>query len=286
MNILLTGAHGFVGHNLAAVLTQAGHRIVAVSRRTGCNFRHMTDPADWRPRLHGIDTVINSVGIIGETRGQRFGALHRDAPTALFHACAAAGIRRVIQISALGADHSAFSAYHLSKRAADDALRELDLDWFVLRPSLIYGRGGTSSALFLRLAALPFIPVIGEGKQMLQPIHIADVAASVLRCLENAAPRQTLDIVGNDTVSFAGWLARMRTAQGLAPARPLKIPPPLAFAAFRLLGRIHPLFQPDNLRMLLTGYHADSAPISAFLGRAPLAFSPDLFFADALEALS
>lgn len=286
MKILLTGAGGFVGRNLAAMLAQAGHRIVPTSRHTGFDFLHMTHPSDWRPHLHDIDAVINSVGIIRETGRQRFVTLHRDAPTALFRACAEAGVRRVIQISALGADHTAFSAYHLSKRAADDALRALDLDWFVLRPSLIYGRGGTSSALFLRLAALPLIPLIGEGKQMLQPIHIADVAATVLRCLGNTHTRQTLDIVGIDTVSFSDWLARMRVAQGLAPTRPLPIRPQLAFAAFRLLRHIHPLFQPDNLRMLLTGYHADPAPIAAFLGRTPLAFSPELFFADAQKALS
>jgi uncharacterized protein YbjT (DUF2867 family) len=286
MNILLTGASGFVGRNLTSVLMQAGHRIVPASRRTGFDFRDMTRPSDWRPHLRGIDAVINSVGIIGESGKQRFVSLHRDAPTALFQGCAEAGIRRVIQISALGADHTAFSAYHLSKRAADDALRALDLDWFVLRPSLIYGRGGTSSALFLRLAALPFVPLIGNGQQMLQPIHIGDVAATVQGCLESPDGRQTLDIVGFDTVSFRDWLARMRAAQGLAPTRPLQIPPHLALAAFRLMRHLHPLFQPDNLRMLLTGYHADPAPIAAFLGRPLQSFSPELFFADAQEALS
>ncbi|HLO62278.1 MAG TPA: NAD-dependent epimerase/dehydratase family protein, partial [Azonexus sp.] len=233
MNILLTGADGFVGRNLTAALTQVGHRIVPASRRTGCDFLHMTDAAYWQPHLRDIDAVINSVGIVGETGRQRFAPLHRDAPTALFQACATAGIRRVIQISALGADHTAFSTYHLSKRTADDALRALDLDWFVLRPSLIYGRGGTSSSLFLHLAALPVVPLIGDGKQMLQPIHIADVAATVLRCLASPDTRQTLDIVGFGTVSFADWLARMRAAQGLPPTRALKIPPRLAFATFR-----------------------------------------------------
>lgn len=286
MNILLTGASGFVGRNLAGALTRAGHRVVPASRQNGCDFTRLTDPADWLPYLHGIDAVINSVGIIGETTRQRFAPLHRLAPVALFEACARAGIRRVIQISALGADHTAFSAYHLSKRAADDALCGLDLDWFVLRPSLIYGRGGNSSALFLRLAALPLIPVIGDGRQLLQPVHIGDVAATVLRCLDTSRTRQTLDIVGNETVAFADWLGRMRHAQGLPPGRLLPIPPRLALAAFRLARYFHPLFQPDNLRMLLTGYHADAAPIAAFLGRPPLAFAPALLFTDALETLS
>ncbi len=286
MNILLTGASGFIGRNVAAVLMQAGHRVIAASRRTGFDFLRMTDPADWLPHLGDIDAVINSVGIIGETRRQRFIPLHRDAPIALFHACAQAGIRRVIQISALGADDSAFSAYHLSKRAADEALLDLGLDGIVLRPSLIYGRGGGSAEFFLRLARLPRIPLVGNGKQALQPVHIADVAAAVLHGL-NARPNgRPLDLVGNESVSFAAWLARMRAAQHLPPARPLTIPPPLALAAFRLLRHIHPLLHPDNLHMLLAGYHTEAGPFAAFLGRPPLPFSPEFFFLDAQEALS
>ncbi len=286
MNILLTGASGFIGRNVAAVLTLAGHRIVPASRRNGFDFQHMTDPADWLPHLGNIDAVINSVGIIGETSRQRFVPLHRDAPIALFHACAQAGVWRVIQISALGADNSAFSAYHLSKRAADEALLDLGIDGIVLRPSLIYGRGGRSAELFLRLARLPFLPVIGDGAQVLQPVHIADVAAAVLRCLNTSPSGQRLDLVGSETVSFVDWLARMRGAQHLPPAPHLAILPPLALAAFRLLRHAHPLLQPDNLRMLLAGYHAEPDPFSAFLGRSPLPFSPELFFLDAPEALS
>lgn len=286
MNILLTGATGFIGGNVATALTQSGHRVVPASRRTGLDFLRMTAVADWLPHLHGIEAVINCVGIIGETRQQRFAALHRDAPIALFQACAKANVRRVIQISALGADDSAFSAYHLSKRAADQALRALDLDWCVLRPSLTYGRGGTSNDLFLRLARLPVLPLIGVGQQTVQPVHIADVVVTVLRGLRTKVVRQSLDIVGNESLSFADWLSRMRAAQGLPPARRLHVPPRLAQAAFQMLRHVHPLFQPDNLRMLLAGYHADSAAITAFLGRPPLPFSPSLFFADAREACS
>ncbi len=286
MNILLTGASGFIGRNIATVLSQAGHHIVPLSRQTGIDFRHMTAPANWLPSLRGIDAVINSVGIIRETRQQPFAPLHRDAPIALFTACAEAGIRRVIQISALGADETAFSAYHLSKRAADEALRTLNPDGLILRPSLIYGRGGGSAEFFLHLASWPVMPLIGDGQQALQPVHIADVVACVLRCLDSPAPGQTIDIVGSETVTFAAWLERMRAAQGLGPGCTLPIPIHWVMSAFQYLRHVHPLCQPDNLRMLLNGYHADPAPLADFLGHAPLDFSPELFFLDAQEALS
>ena len=283
MNILLTGASGFIGRNIATALTGAGHRVTPATRGNGIDFCRMHAPSDWHAHLAGIDAVINSVGIIGESGGQRFAPLHTLAPSALFRACTQAGIRRVVKISALGADETAFSAYHLSKRAADDCLRSLDLDWFVLRPSLIYGRGGKSAQLFMRLAALPRIPVVGDGQQTLQPVHIADVVTTVMRCLTSPQVRQTLDIVGPETVTFADWLQRMREAQGLPRARLVRIPVSLAMAFARLGRHINPILQPENLRMLETGYKADCEPLAHFLGHMPRIAEARRFFTDATE---
>lgn len=285
MNILLTGASGFIGHNIATALSAAGHRIKPVSRSNGVDFCRMLSPADWLAQLEGIDAVINCVGIIGESGAQRFAPLHSLAPAALFRACSQAGIRRVVQLSALGADETAFSAYHLSKRAADDCLRSLDLDWFVLRPSLIYGRGGKSAELFMRLATLPRIPVIADGQQSLQPVHISDVVATVLHSLTTPETRQTLDIVGSETITFAEWLQWMRHVQGLPRARLLRIPFSLAMAGAYLGRYFNPMLQPENLRMLQTGYRADVHPLAQFLGRMPLTVEPSLFFCDVAQKM-
>ena len=283
MNILLAGASGFIGRNVEAALTTAGHQVKPLSRRHGIDVCRMQAPADWLPYLQGVDAVINSVGIIGESGSQRFAPLHTLAPAALFRACSHAGVGRVLQISALGADEKAFSAYHLSKRAADDCLRSLDLDWFVLRPSLIYGRGGKSADLFMRLAALPLIPVIGDGQQKLQPVHIYDVVATVMQSLTSSEARQTLDISGNETITFADWLQCLRQAKGLPRAKLLHIPFPTAMAFAWLGRRFNPLLQAENLRMLQTGCCADVRPLVQFLGRMPLNFEPSLLFSDAMS---
>jgi uncharacterized protein YbjT (DUF2867 family) len=107
MNILLAGAHGFIGLNISTALANAGHNITPLSRRQGVDFAQMLNPVHWLAHLQGIDAVINCVGIIGEVGAQRFEALHSLAPMALFRACAMAGVRRVVQLSALGADASA-----------------------------------------------------------------------------------------------------------------------------------------------------------------------------------
>ncbi len=280
MNILLTGGTGFIGRNLTAALNASGHRIIQVSRRHGIDFTCMQTTANWLPYLENIDAVVNCVGIIGESSSQQFAPLHSYAPIALFQACKQAGVRRVIQISALGADETAFSAYHLSKRSADEYLRGLDLDWFVLRPSLIYGRAGKSAELFMRLAAMPLIPVIGDGQQVLQPVHINDVVATVLECLISTRTKQTLDIVGTETLSFVEWLQLMRHAQGLPCTRLIRLPFRLMLALSHLGRYFNPILQPENLHMLQTGYWADSQPLIQFLGRPPLRVAPHLFFSD------
>lgn len=270
MNILLTGANGFIGRHIHSALMSAGHEIIPVSRLHGFDYSAMQTTDDWLPHLQGVDAVINAVGIIAETRGQTFAALHYQAPVALFHACVETGVKRVVQISALGADEQAFTPYQLSKKAADDALCRLPLQWFVLRPSLIYGPGGRSMQLFQRMAMLPVIPLVGDGRQRIQPVHISDVVATVLRCLNAGHAQITLDVVGASPVYFIDWLQQMRQAHGKAAALTLPIPLRLVSAAARVARFMLPLLHPDNLRMLQQGSVADVQPLAAFLGRMPM----------------
>jgi len=102
--VLLAGAIGFIGRSLTMQLRQAGYEVRPLARSLGQDFNRMLSARDWMLHLHGIDAVINAVGIIGETRRQRFETLHRLAPTALFSAGRQTDVRRIIQISALGAD--------------------------------------------------------------------------------------------------------------------------------------------------------------------------------------
>ncbi|MHC5924050.1 NAD(P)H-binding protein, partial [Streptococcus pyogenes] len=89
----------------------------------------------WRPHLRGVDAVINLVGIFRESRTARFEALHAQGPIALFDACRAEGVRRVVQVSALGADRRAQTPFLASKYRADHHLLGLGLDACVAQPS-------------------------------------------------------------------------------------------------------------------------------------------------------
>jgi uncharacterized protein YbjT (DUF2867 family) len=286
MRILMTGANGFIGRHLTAALIGAGHDVVAAVRAPAglrrafpgvaaiaADLNADTEPEAWLPRLGGVDAVINCAGILQGTRGQSIEAVHYLGPKALFDACAACGVRRVIQISAISAEAAAGTAYARTKRRADDYLRGLDLDWVVLRPSLVYGSGAYGGTSLLRaLAALPVaIPLIGRGDQVFQPIHMDDLCAAVVRIIETPELKHlTLDPVGPDELSLKEILLRLRAWLGLPPAPTLAIPRPLIKALARLgdwIGK-----GPINTTALDQLEYGNAAPARPFveaLGIAP-----------------
>jgi len=280
MRILITGATGFIGGALAAALAQRGHTVVGCAHRraTGAptlavDYMRDVNEADWLPRLRGVDAVINAVGILRERDQARFAEVHHRAPAALFRACRTAGVKRVIQISALGADEGASSAYHLSKKAADDALRRTDLEWTIVQPSVVFGMGGASTRLFLALASLPVIPLVGRGDQPMQSIHIDDLAALIIHLLEqNRGIRQTVHAVGPAAVTLREMLASYRRQLGLGHAHCLPIPVPLMQFAAKVGDALKSgALSTETLGMLLRGNTAEAEGVTQALGRPPRA---------------
>jgi uncharacterized protein YbjT (DUF2867 family) len=277
--VLLTGASGFIGRHVAAALRAAGHEVLAVVRRPrpGAvdeiqgDFGRDLDAGLWRPRLRGVEVVINAAGILRESGRQSFSAVHIQAPRALFDACVEAGVRKVIQISALGADEAAASRFHVSKRSADRYLASLALDWAVLRPSLVFGLGGASTRLFSSLASLPLIPLVGAGEQRVQPVHVDDLAALCVRLVERTQPDgRVLDVVGPGACSMRELLAALRAMLGLGRARFVAVPRAWARAAAALAAPWPDApFDRETLAMLERGSHADPAPFAQALGRPP-----------------
>lgn len=173
----------------------------------------------------------------------------------------------VLQISALGADEQAQSAFHRTKKQADDALLALGVPCVILQPSLVYGPGGASAALFTMLATLPLIPLPGRGTQRVQPVHVDDLSAAVVTIVESGRfTRTRLPVVGPEPVTLRQFLADLRVGLGLPRAR--FVPVPLALVrASSVLGVS--LLDRDVLGMLERGNTADAAPLRALLGRRP-----------------
>ena len=292
MRILVLGASGFIGRALVPRLRARGHLVVGAGRRRvapanlatdrwlSLDFSALTTTVAWRPYLVDVDVVVNATGIFRAARGQTFEVVHECAPCALFAACAVAKVQRVVQVSALGADAAADTVYHRTKYAADGCLSQQPYAWAIAQPSLVFGPDGNSTQAFLRTAALPVLPLFGNGEQYVQPIHIDDLVAALVALAEGAADRHRVALVGPAPMRLVDYWQLLRRGLGLAPARLMPLPMWLV-RVLATVGGLWPgaLLTPDSLRMLRRGNTAAADGTEAVLGFPPR--DPETFLADA-----
>jgi uncharacterized protein YbjT (DUF2867 family)/uncharacterized membrane protein YphA (DoxX/SURF4 family) len=287
MRVLVTGATGFIGSAVVDALLARGHvpvpavRDVAAAKRrwpmlqpVAVDFVRDTDATAWHARLAGVDSVVNAVGILRDSRTQPFDALHDATPCALFDACVDMGVQRVVQVSALGADDGAASRYHLSKRAADRHLLGLPLRASVVQPSVVFAPQGASAGMFLMLATLPVAALPGGGVQRVAPVHLDDVVAAIVAALESDDAPRLVQAVGPDCMPLRDYLDTLRRALGLGPLRVLRVPMPLVRLSARLLQHVPgSLVEPETIAMLERGNCAAPDGLARLLGRTPRAAS-------------
>lgn len=264
MKVLVIGALGFIGRYVVSALRAQGHQVVAAVRPArraelgpgiegvDCDLKRDLDPAIWLPRLAGIDAVVNAGGVL-KGDPHTFEAVHVAAPLALARAAAELGIRRMVQISALGDPRD--GEFVASKHRGDQALLGSDLAVAVLRPSVVYSLTGSygGTSLLRALAAAPgLIPVPGLGRQLIQPVHARDLAEIVVAAstaplveasltaandVDASVPAQASAIyavVGPEQLTIAAFLRQLRRWLGLREAALLPVPMPL----LRLAGWI------------------------------------------------
>jgi uncharacterized protein YbjT (DUF2867 family) len=289
MRVLVVGATGCIGRAVVHALRSRGQTVIAASRAAQDGVRSMhvdftesVDPAAWARRLseQRIDAVVNCVGILIERGAQSFDRLHALGPSELFRGAAAAGVLRIVQVSALGVgdvgDDS--PSYITSKLEADRVLAALPVRHAVIRPSLVYGPGSSSGALFATLASLPAISLPGRGDQAVQPIHVFEVAESIARWLEDEhAANGVHELAGPEAISYRQMLATYREAVGLGVALWLPLPLALMRAGARAAELLpQRVFSSDTLRLLERGNTAFDNAAPRLLRRAPSALGVGL----------
>lgn len=297
MRVLVTGAYGFIGQHIAIGLKRAGHDVVACGRDLAlgrrllpgfewqfCDFNEDMDEAVWLPRLDGIDAVVNCIGILQPTVRDSHERAHVAGPVALFGAARKAGVRRIVQISALGAEADAGTAYSGSKSEGDEFLKSLDVDWIVLKPSLVYGRGSYGGTTLLRsLAGLPgFVPLTDGGKHLFQPISMEYLVTVVIRLVEPDAPsRVELAVTGPEPKSIREIALLVRRWLGFPAVSVLSVPAWLARPAL-FLGDVAgwfglpTAFRSSSIRQMELGNTSSFHAIAAATGITPRRMEEEL----------
>jgi uncharacterized protein YbjT (DUF2867 family) len=246
LRVLLTGATGLIGSCVLARLHAEGHEVIAVVRQLDPAARRLaasrfvivdlgrTAVGDWLHHLADIDAVVNCAGVLQDSPRDSVAGVHARGAAALFAACERAGVRRVIHFSAIGVDRESPTAFSRSKLAGDEDLMSRDLDWVILRPSVVVGPpayGG--SALFRGLAALPALPIAPETGP-LQVVQLDDVVRTVLFFLQPGAPaRKVLELAGPKRLSMTEVVQAYRAWLGKPPARVVRLPRWASSAMYR-----------------------------------------------------
>lgn len=300
MRVLVTGAEGFIGRHVVAALLDAGHDVVrgvrgrrppspAVDRshaggaQVDCDFDVDLRPEVWLPRLAGIEAVVNCAGILRQRRGTRFESVHVIAPCALFTACERLGVRRIVQVSALG--EPADGEFVASKHRGDAKLAAMDLEWVTLRPSVVYSTRGSygGTSLLRAMAATPFALLLpGDGQQRIQPVSADDLGALVAKLLlPGAASRSIVEVVGPQAMTLEDYLRHWRAWLRVPAARRvLRVPTWIVNLVAELGEHLGsgPLGRTMNAMLTRGNVGAPDAQVRvrALLGREPTALGAEL----------
>jgi uncharacterized protein YbjT (DUF2867 family) len=299
MQLFLTGATGFVGQHMLKRLLGEGHRVRGLLRSSDDKqkarvmaFSGM--PAGWQEKFtvaHGdvvtgagldqgmqdCDAVVHLVGIITEKAKNTFDAVHHLGTRNVVEAAKRGGVKRFIQMSALGVRANGVAAYQTSKWKGEEEVRRSGIPYCILRPSLIFGPGdGFVTQMMDTMRKAPFFrPVPGDGSPKFRPIWIDDVTACFARALTTeAATNQTVELGGADELSLNEVLKEIGRVAGVRkPA--VHIPLPLMFAGAAVAQTLlpNPPVTLDQLRMLREGSTCDIRPMKRIFGIEPRGFA-------------
>ncbi len=293
--ITVFGGSGFVGRHVVRALVRRGYRVRVAVRRPDlaqhlqplgavgqihavqANLRY---PSSVERAIAGAGAVVNAVGILYETGRQRFEAIQGSGPGVIAAAANAAGIDRMVHISAIGAGAESPADYAQSKAAGEAAVRAAIPGAVIMRPSIVFGPEDDFFNRFAEMTRLsPILPLIGGGKTRFQPVFVGDVAEAVARAVDGKAEAGvTYELGGPEVRSFKELLQIMLDEIG---RRRLLLPIP--FWAARIQARVlqmlpRPLLTLDQVRMLKTDNVVSAAAerdgrTLAGLGIAPRALS-------------
>ena len=265
--IAIFGAGGFIGKHLMRQLTKLDYRVKVATRNPYLKgylkplgnpgqielFKtNIFNPDDVKQVLKNCDLAINLVGILYETRKQKFNQIHSQFPYLLSNLCNELGIKNLVHVSALGVKEKHVSQYIQSKLIGEKNIQDTFKQSVILRPSVVFGPEDKFFNTFASIAQFsPVLPLIGGGKTKFAPIYVGDVAKSIVKALElNNSKPKIYELGGPENYSFKELMEILLTE---IKKKRFLIPLPFSMAKFQsyfLQIMPNPLLTPDQVEML------------------------------------
>lgn len=222
MKILVLGGYGLIGGYVVAALVAGGHQVVGAGRDVRAAERRFPgagwaradlarfSEADWAPLLGGVDAVVNVAGALQDGPRDDLEAVHVGGLQRLAHAARAAGVGRLIHVSAAGVGDGS-GAFGRTKLAGEAVLAEAGLDWLILRPGLVLAPAAFGGSALLRgLAGFPGVTPCVFPDSRIQVVAVEDLAGAVVAALAPGAPsRRAVDLVSAEAYALRDILVRL-----------------------------------------------------------------------------
>jgi len=270
VKVLVTGATGYIGREVAAAVAEAGHETVGLARPGSESSvpagvtpvsGDVTDLASLKAAVQGVDAIINLVAILNGSDAE-FEAVNAAGPRNVVAAAESAGVRRLLHMSAAGVTerNAPRTRYWRTKLAGKQAVMESALDWTVFEPSFVFGKGGGALKTFEGLLRAPVVAVIGDGRYRHQPVWIGDVARSYVVALERPETiGKRYELGGPQVFEFNDLLDDLARITGRPPRRKIHVPVGLMKAQATVLSHFPPPLKVtrEQIEMLIEGTECD-----------------------------
>jgi len=271
MRVAITGATGFVGSQFAMRLSSEGHEVVRLARRARPKEVNLLTPSladagQLAAAFAGCRVVAHCAGINREIGDQTYERVHVAGTRNVVMAALRAGVEKIVLLSFLRARPDCGSAYHESKWAAEEIVRNSDLDYTIIKAGVVYGRGDhmldhISHALF----TFPVFALVGLKEQTVRPLAVEDLV-HVMRAalIDRRLKRQSIALLGPEEIYLREAVRRVAEVVGKQP-----VMFPLPVWCHRLMARVFeltmrvPLASVAQIRILSEGMAEPSSPVSA-----------------------
>ena len=282
--IFVTGGTGFVGGYLRRALAGRPLRLLVRDRAAHAALASdtvelvegdVTKPETLRGVMDGCEAVIHLVAIIEESGGATFDDVIRGGAVNVLAEAERAGLRRFLQMSAMGTLHDPHYGYFEAKWQAEQAVEASPIPWTIFRPSVQFGPGdGFITVLANLVRRAPIIPVVGDGQSKFQPVAVAEVCQAVVRALDDPATAgQTYELGGGKTYAYEEMLDVIAAKLGKRKPKvhvPVALMIPIVKLSKPLPKALRPPVTEEQLKMLALDNATAHSHTADLIGRPPI----------------